>query len=86
MAIFNNTNNSYTLPLVKIPDMTGNNVKVYVPPYLLGNPSMVNYLACIMVRVNSPFLNKLLDCIMDSVPHDNKFWQEWFSQQSSKTK
>ena len=45
MAIFNNTNNSYTLPLVKIPNMTENNVKVYVPPYLLGNPSLVNYLA-----------------------------------------
>jgi hypothetical protein len=23
---------------------------------------------------------------MDSVPHDNKFWQEWFSQQSSQNK
>ncbi len=45
MAIFNNTNNSYTLPLVKIPNMTENDVKVYVPPYLLGNPSLVNYLA-----------------------------------------
>ena len=86
MAIFNNTNNSYTLPLVKIPNMTENNVKVYVPPYLLGNPSLVHYLASVMVRVNSTFLNKPPDYVMDSVPHDNKFWQEWFSQQSSKTK
>ena len=38
MAVCNNTNNSYTLPLVKIPNMNGNNVKAYVPPYLLGNP------------------------------------------------
>ncbi len=30
-----------------------------------------------MVRVNSTFLNKPLDYVMDSVPHDNKFWQEW---------
>ena len=39
-----------------------------------------------MVRVNTTFLNKSPDYILDSVPHDNKFWQVWFSQQSSKTK
>jgi hypothetical protein len=86
MAVFNNTNNSYTLPLVKIPNMSDNNVKAYVPPYLLGNPSLVNYLASVLVRVNSTFLNKPPDYVMDSVPHDNKFWQEWFSQQSSQNK
>ncbi len=37
MAVFNNTNNSYTLLLAKIPKMTKINVKAYVPPYLLGN-------------------------------------------------
>jgi hypothetical protein len=86
MAVFNNTNNSYTLPLVKIPNMTENKVEVSIPSYLLGNPSFVNYLASVMVRVNSTFLNKPPDYVMDSVPHDNKFWQEWFSQQSPKTK
>jgi hypothetical protein len=79
MAIFNNTNNSYTLPLVKIPNITENKVKVYIPSHLLGNPSLFNYLTSVMVRVNSTFLNKPPDYVMDSLPYDNRFWQKWFS-------
>lgn len=79
MAIFNNTNNSYTLPLIKIPDMSDNEVKAYIPPYLLGSPSLFNYITCVMVRVNSTFLDKPPDFVMDSLPPDNKFWKEWFS-------
>ncbi|MGN6709191.1 MAG: hypothetical protein ACTHKF_07580 [Candidatus Nitrosocosmicus sp.] len=79
MAIFNNTNGSYTLPFVKLPGMPENKVEVFVPPYLLGSPSFFDYLTCVSVRVNSTFLNKPPDYVMDSLPHDNKFWKEWFS-------
>lgn len=80
MAIFNNTNNSYSLPLVKLPKMPENKVEVYIPPYLLGNPTFFDYLTGVMVRVNSTFLNKPPDYVMDSLPRDNTFWKEWFSK------
>jgi hypothetical protein len=37
-------------------------------------------MTCVMVRVNSTFLNKLPDYLMDSVPHNERFWQEWFTR------
>jgi hypothetical protein len=79
MSVFNNTNNLYTLPLIKIDNTSDNKVKAYIPPYLLGNPTAFNYITCVLVRVNSTFLEKPPDFVMDSLPSDNKFWKEWFS-------
>ena len=79
LSVFNNTNNLYTLPQIKISNMSDNKVKAYIPPYLLGNPPVFNYLTSVMVRVNSTFLEKPPDFIMDSLPLDNKFWKDWFS-------
>ncbi len=80
MAIYNNTNGSYILLLAKISDMPKNKVQVYVDPILIGNPSSFNYITSVMVRVNSTFLNKPLDYIMDSAPDNDRFWREWFIQ------
>jgi hypothetical protein len=79
MTIFNNTDNSYTLPPIKLPSMPKNKVEVYIPPYLFGSPAFFDYLTCVTVRVNTTFLNKPPDFVMDSLPQDNKFWKQWFS-------
>jgi hypothetical protein len=80
MAVFNNTADTYTLPLAKISNMPKNKVQVFIDPSLIGSPPSFNYMTCVMVRVNSTFLNKPPDYLMDSVPHNDRFWQEWFTQ------
>jgi len=80
MTVFNNTANTYTLPFAKISDMPKDKVQVFIDPSLIGNPTSFNYLTCVMVRVNSTFLNKAPDYLMDSVPHNDRFWQGWFSR------
>jgi hypothetical protein len=80
MAIFNNTNNLYILPMTKISDMPNNKVQVFIDPKIIGNPSSLNYFASVMVRVNSTFLDKPPDFLMDSSPDNNKFWQTWFKK------
>ena len=80
MAVFNNTADTYTLPLAKISNMPKNKVQVFIDPSLIGSPSSFNYMTCVMVRVNSTFLNKPPDYLMDSVPHNDRFWQEWFTR------
>jgi hypothetical protein len=81
MAVFNNTANTYTLPLAKISNMPKDKVQVFIDPSLIGNPpSSFNYITCVMVRVNSTFLNRPPDYLMDSVPHNDGFWQEWFNR------
>ena len=80
MAVFNNTANSYTLPLAKISDMPKNKVQVFIDPSIIGSPQSFSYMTCLMVRVNSTFLNKAPDYLMDSVPHNDRFWQGWFSR------
>jgi hypothetical protein len=80
MTVFNNTANTYTLPFAKISDMPKNKVQVFIDPSLIGNPTSFNYMTCVMVRVNSTFLNKAPDYLMDSVPHNDRFWQGWFSR------
>ena len=81
LAIFNNTNNSYTLPLSKISEMPKNKVQVFIDPDFIGNPPSFNYLVSVMIRVNSTFLNKPPDYLVDSVPDNNElFWiRQWFS-------
>lgn len=80
LAIFNNTNNSYTLPLSKIPDMPKDKVQVFFDPIFIGNPSSsLKYIVSSMVRVNSTFLGKPPDYVIDSVPNtDYSFWKRWF--------
>ena len=80
LAIFNNTNISYTLPLSKISDMPKNKVQVFIDPDFIGNPTSFNYLVSVMIRVNSTFLNKPPDYLVDSAPDNELFWiRQWFS-------
>ena len=79
LAIFNNTNNVYTLPLSKISDMPTNKVQVFIDPIFIGNPSNFNYLVSSMIRVNNTFLDKSPDCFVDFAPDSFKlFWKPWF--------
>ncbi|MGA9151015.1 MAG: hypothetical protein WBZ36_10575 [Candidatus Nitrosopolaris sp.] len=79
-AVFNNTANTYTLPLTRISEMPKDKVGVDVDPNVIGNPASFNYMTCVKVRVNSTFLNKPPDFLMDSVPHNDTFWERWFSR------
>src|SRR5215208_4021753 len=80
LTIFNNTDSSYTLPLSKISDMPKNKVQVFVGPIFIGNPQSFNYVVSTMVRVNSTYLNKPPDYLVDSAPDGNElFWVKWFS-------
>jgi hypothetical protein len=80
MAVFNNTAGTYTLPLAKISNMPKDKVQVFIDPSLIGSPPSFNYMTCVMVRVNATLLNKPPDYLMDSVPHNDRFWQEWFTR------
>jgi hypothetical protein len=60
--------------------MPKNKVQVFIDPTLIGSPHSFSYMTCVMVRVNSTFLNKAPDYLMDSVPNNNSFWQKWFTQ------
>ena len=80
LAIFNNTDSTYTLPLSKILSMPENKVQVFVDPTFIGNPQSFNYVVSTMVRVNSTYLNKPPDYLADSAPDGNElFWLKWFS-------
>jgi hypothetical protein len=79
LAVFNNTNNIYTLPLAKISDMPTNKVQVFIDPIFIGNPSYFNYFVSSMIRVNDTFLNKPPDYFVDFAPdHFTSFWKQWF--------
>ena len=79
LAIFNNTNNVYTLPLSKISDMPTNKVQVFIDPIFIGNPSHFNYFVSSMIRVNNTFLGKSPDYLVDFAPDNyTSFWQQWF--------
>lgn len=79
-TVFNNTANTYTLPLTRISKMPKDKVGVDVDPSVIGKPASFNYMTCVMVRVNSTFLNRPPDYLMDSVPHNDRFWEGWFSR------
>ena len=79
LAVFNNTNNVYTLPLSKISNMPTNKVQVFIDPIFIGNPSHFNYLVSSMIRVNDTFLDKPPDYFVDFAPdHFISFWKQWF--------
>ena len=80
LAIFNNTNNSYTLPLSRISDMPTNKVQVFIDPVFIGQPSSTfNYIVSSMIRVNNTFLDKSPDYLIDYIPDNyESFWKQWF--------
>jgi hypothetical protein len=79
LAIFNNTGNSYTLPLSEISAMPKNKVEVFIDPNFVGNPLSFNYMVSTMIRVNNTFLDKPPDYIVDSAPDNDLFWLKWFA-------
>ena len=79
LAIFNNTGNSYTLPLTKISSMPKNKVEVFIDPNFVGNPSSFNYLVSTMIRVNNTFLDKPPDYLVDYAPDNDLIWLRWFA-------
>ncbi len=78
LAVFNNTNNQYSLPLSKLKDMPESSVVVSIDPSFLGNTFSFNYSTAVMVRVNDTIVAKAPDYLMDSAPDDNSFWLNWF--------
>lgn len=79
LAIFNNTGNSYTLPLSEISAMPKNKVEVFIDPNFVGNPLSFNYMVSTMIRVNNTFLDKPPDYLVDSAPDNDLFWLKWFA-------
>lgn len=78
LAIYDNINNVYTLPISRIDNMTDNNVEVTIDPIFIGNVKNFNYTTAVMIRVNDTFLDKPPDYLIDSSPNDNSFWTKWF--------
>src|SRR6185295_6955304 len=73
MAVFNNTDNSYSLPLVKITNIPKNKVQVFIDPLLIPNLSSYNYNTSVIVRVNSTYQHKPTDYRKDSAHNSNIF-------------
>ena len=78
LAIFDNINNEYSLPLSRIDKMTDSKVEIILDPILIGNILNFNYTTAVMIRVNDTFLDKRPDYLIDSSPDDNMFWSKWF--------
>jgi hypothetical protein len=78
LAIFDNINNEYSLPLSRIDKMTDSKVGIILDPILIGNILNFNYTTAVMIRVNDTFLDKRPDYLIDSSPDDNMFWSKWF--------
>ena len=79
LAIYNNTANSYSLPLSKInSNMPKNKVEVFFDLNFIGNLTSFNYSVSVMIRVNSTFLAKPPDYLVDSCPDNDLFWSKWF--------
>lgn len=83
LAIYNNTDNSYTLPLSRISDMPTNKVQVFIDPIFIGQPSSTfNYIVSSMIRVNNTFLDKSPDYLVDYVPDNyESFWKQYFGNE-----
>ncbi|MDF0679467.1 MAG: hypothetical protein P0116_00715 [Candidatus Nitrosocosmicus sp.] len=78
LAIYDNINNKYSLPLSRIDKMTDNKVEITIDPNLIGDILEFNYTTAVMIRVNNTFLDKQPDYLIDSSPDDNTFWSKWF--------
>ena len=80
LAIYDNVNTKYILPLSKLDNkMTHNRVEIAIDPIFIGNNLNFNYTTAIMIRVNDTFLAKPPDYLVDSSPNDNDFWSKWFA-------
>jgi hypothetical protein len=78
LAIYDNINNKYSLPLSRIDKMTDNKVEITIDPNFIGGILDFNYTTADMIRVNDTFLDKQPDYLIDSSPDDNTFWSKWF--------
>lgn len=78
LAIYDNIDDEYSLPLSRIDKMTNNKVEITIDPIFIGNIFDFNYTTAIMIRVNDTFLDKPPDYLIDSSPSDNAFWSKWF--------
>ena len=74
LAVFNNTNNQYSLPLSKLKYMPESSVEVSIDPSFLGNTFSFNYSTAVMVRVNDTLVAKAPDYLMNSAPDNNFFF------------
>lgn len=79
LAIFDNVANAFITPLSKLPAMPIDKVEAMIDPILLGNPSFFDYRTSVMIRVNSTFLSKPPDYLIDSAPDSDTFWLKWFA-------
>src|SRR5215216_548008 len=50
LAIFDNINNDYSLPLSRIDKMTSNGVEIIIDPIFIGNILNFNYTTAVMIR------------------------------------
>jgi hypothetical protein len=78
LAIYDNINNEYSLPLSKIDKMTNSKVEIILDPVFIGNIHNFNYTTAVMIRVNDTSLDKQPDYLIDSSPDDEIFWSNWF--------
>jgi hypothetical protein len=78
LAIYDNINNKYSLPLSRMDKMTDNKVEITIDPNFIGGILDFNYTTAVMIRVNDTFLDKQPDYLIDSSPDDNTFWSKWF--------
>ena len=78
LAIYDNINNKYSLPLSRIDKMADNKVEIIIDPNFIGGILDFNYTIAVMIRVNDTFLDKQPDYLIDSSPDDNTFWSKWF--------
>ncbi len=78
LAIYDNIKNIYTLPMLRIYNMTNNNVEVTINPIFIGIMKNFNYSTAVMIRVNDEILDKPPDYLVDSSSNDNAFWEKWF--------
>lgn len=78
LTISDNIKNIYSLPMLRIYNMTNNNVEVTINPIFIGIMKNFNYSTAVMIRVNDEILDKPPDYLVDSSPNDNAFWENWF--------
>jgi len=79
LAVYDNINNKYTLPLSNISQMPKDKVEVSIDSIFTGNVPYYNYTTtAVMIRVNDTYLLKPPDFLVDTAPDGNSFWLQWF--------
>ncbi|MDQ4072880.1 MAG: hypothetical protein M3162_01110, partial [Thermoproteota archaeon] len=86
LAVYDNINDRYTLPLSEISQMPKDRVEVFIDPVFIGNIPYYNYTnTAVMIRVNDTHLLKPPDYLVDTAPEGNSFWSQWFKPMFSST-